>query len=1234
MTNDNPNPESSIQNPRSQRGFWALIVTQFQGAFSDNVVKNLVVFVALFGTSMTFAEKNSYGEWIGALFALPFILFSMTGGFLADRFSKRSVMLGVKTFELFIMSLVFAGLWSWNKYLLLAGVFLMGTHSAIFGPSKYGSLPELLPEKKLSWGNGILELGTWMAVILGIVAAAAMSEQFRGRQWLSGVILIALAVIGFTSCLGITKIPAADPRRKFNANFPAEIWRQVRAMRGDRPLWLALAGNTYFSFLGMLLLLNLFFYGSETLGATERQIGYLSAALALGIGLGSLAAGYLSGGKIEYGLVPLGAFGLSICSAWLARPTVTFGESFVLLTLLGFAGGFFIVPITALLQHRPSRENKGRVQATANWWSFVGVFLASGAHWLLAQKLSLSPSGIFLVGGVLTLLGAIYVLLLLPDALLRFVLWCVTNTIYKIRVAGRDHIPEKGGALFVCNHASWMDALLLIASTDRQIRFLMFKDIYEKRWIHWGARILGVIPISAEQHPRELIQSLQTASDAIRNGEVVCIFAEGQITRIGQLLPFRRGMERIMKGVDAPIVPVALDGVMGSISSYEHHHFVWKWPRRIPHPVTVSFGAPLPPTATPFETRQAVQELLASAWRHRRDRMKPLHRQFVRTARKFPLRFAMADAQNKKVTFGVALVKTVFLARRLKKIWRGQEMVGIFLPPSVPGALVNYAALLCGKVPVNLNYTLSEATLASCAKQCELKTVITSRIFLEKIKLAVPGEVILLEDLVGTPSTASARNGNSPQQAGTVPGAPSVLEKLTAFLMAAFLPVKLIEHALGNCRRRRKESLVAPVNGLGKPPHVGLYETKTDELDSLATVIFSSGSTGEPKGVMLSHYNIGSNIEQMDQVFDLNRHDRFLGILPFFHSFGFTGTLWLPATLGVGVVFHPNPLDAKTIGPLVKHHAVTYLLATPTFLQIYLRGCAPEDFGSLRLVMTAAEKLPDRLATAFEEHFGIRPMEGYGCTECSPTVAVNAPDFRAAGFHQVGVKRGTIGHPLPGVCVRVVDAENPWNGNPLPLGQAGLLLVRGPNVMRGYLGKPEKTAEVLRLVTETGGASVPASRGEGEKVRTTAREDARPTDCGSSEKWYCTGDVAALDEDGFLQITDRLNRFSKIGGEMVPHIKVEEQLHELAAVTEQTFVVAGLPDEKKGERLVVLHKLPDETLASCLEKLAQSDLPNLWKPRADQFFRVENFPLLGTGKLDLRKVKEVAAKLSITDGHG
>jgi acyl-[acyl-carrier-protein]-phospholipid O-acyltransferase/long-chain-fatty-acid--[acyl-carrier-protein] ligase len=368
-----------------------------------------------------------------------------------------------------------------------------------------------------------------------------------------------------------------------------------------------------------------------------------------------------------------------------------------------------------------------------------------------------------------------------------------------------------------------------------------------------------------------------------------------------------------------------------------------------------------------------------------------------------------------------------------------------------------------------------------------------------------------------------------------------------------------------------------------------LGRQKKIELDDLATVIFSSGSTGEPKGVMLSHYNIGSNIGQMEQVFCPNASDRFLGILPFFHSFGFTGTLCLPAVLGVGAVYYPNPLDAKTIGPLVSHYAVTFLLATPTFLQFYLRGCDPADFGSLRVVMTAAEKLPERLASAFEERFGIRPMEGYGCTECSPAVAVNTHDFRSAGFRQIGAKRGKIGHPLPGVCVRIVDAAT---GEPVALGQAGLLLVRGPNVMQGYLGQPEKTAEVVR------------------------------------DGWYVTGDIAALDEDGFLQITDRLSRFSKIGGEMVPHIKVEEKLHEMAGASEQTFVVTGVPDEKKGERLVVLHKLANAPLKECLDKLAQSDLPNLWKPRGDSFFRVEGFPLLGTGKLDLRRVKEAATQLA------
>ena len=1135
-------PEMNPPPDDRQRGFWCLFVTQFQGAFSDNALKWLAIFI-ITGMGMSTEDRDKLVGIVGALFALPFIAFSMTGGFLADRFSKRSVTIGVKVFEIFVMCLAMAGLATNHLYLTISCVFLMGVHSAIFGPSKYGLLPELLPEKRLSWGNGILELGTFLAIIGGTVAGGWLCKTFTSQPAWSGVLLIALAIFGLVTSFGITRVPPADPSKQFRVNFLADLWNQVQLIRKDQVLWLATVGNTYFFALAALIQLLIVSYATDVLGITDpQQTSYLQAATAIGIGLGSFAAGYLSGGKIEYGLIPLGSIGLTVFAALLGRPGLSFAHVAVDLSLLGFFSGFFIVPIAALLQHRPSAESRGGILAAANLISFVGIFAASGVYYLATVILRLSPSTVFGITAAVTLFGTIYVLWLLPDALLRLGLWLLTRTVYRLRVLGRDNIPAKGGALFVCNHVSFVDALLLIASTDRQVRFMMFSGYYELSYVKPFARILGVIPISSEQRPRDMLKSLRIASQAIRDGEVVCIFAEGQVTRIGQLLPFRRGFERIMEGVEAPIVPVALDGVWGSIFSFEKRRFVWKWPRRIPYPVTVSFGQPMPPTATASEIRQVVQELLASAWPERRRNMRPLHRAFVRSARRHPFRFAMADSQSTRLRFGSALVKAVYLARRLKKGWAGQKMVGLLLPPSVPGALVNFASMLLGKVPVNLNYTVSESTLASCIQQCDIKTVITSKAFMEKVKLKVPCDLVFIEEQAANPGVG---------------------ETLIAFLMAWMLPVGLLERALG--------------------------QGKKIELDDLATVIFSSGSTGEPKGVLLSHYNISSNIEQMEQVFSLDGQDRFLGVLPFFHSFGFTGTLCLPALLGVGVVYHANPLEAKAIGPLVCDHKVTFVLATPTFLQLYMRGCTPEQFGSVRVVAVAAEKLPERLASAFEEQFGIRPFEAYGCTECSPAVTVNTHDFRSAGFRQVGVKRGKIGHPLPGICVRIVDPET---RQPRPLTQSGLMLVRGPNVMQGYLGRPEKTAEVLQ------------------------------------DGWYVTGDVAQLDEDGFLQITDRLSRFSKIGGEMVPHIRVEEKLHELAGATEQLFVVTGVPDDKKGERLVVLHKLPVAKWAEFATKLPQLDLPNLWKPRAEEFYPVDALPMLGAGKLDLRKIRELAVQFS------
>jgi len=1133
--------DASVATPQSARkwrlGFWSLIVTQFQGAFNDNGLKFLVIYMIL----AIVEDKNRRDDLqflVGGLFAAPFIIFSMTAGYLADRFSKRAVTICTKFFEVAVMIFAIAALAQHNLPLALAAVFLISMQSAFFGPSKYGLLPEILPEARLSWGNGILELGTFLAIIISTFGGAYLADAFHGREAYAGIFFLACTTIGLVSSFGISRVPAAAPERKFQLSAIVNIWSPLRLMRGDKALWLAFLGNTYFFFLAAILQYNILVYGQDTLHITATRGGFLQAAVALGIGLGSVAAGFLSGGKIEYGLIPLGSLGMTILGLALAIPGLSFGTVLVLLAALGFASGFFIVPVSALLQHRPPDNEKGAVLATVNWFSWVGIGAAAAVYYVMTHYLNLSPGAIFLCAALGTLAATAYVLWLLPDSLLRLLLWVATHTLYRLDVEGRERVPARGGALLTPNHVSMVDAVFLIAALDRPIRFLMFKDIYEHPLIKPLAKILGVIPISSNQGPREMIHSLREATQALENGEIVCIFPEGQLTRIGQLLPFRRGFERIMKGVEAPIVPVNLDGVWGSIFSFAGGRFLWKFPRHIPYPIRVTFGAPLAPTATAGDVRRAVQDLGAESFGRRKKHIQTLPHSFIHTARRHPRRFAMADGQRPRITYFAALTGAILLARRLRKLWEGQEMVGILLPPSVPGALVNLAAMLLGKVPVNLNYTASNETLESCAEQCNLKTVVTARIFLERVKVQPPGETIFIEDAAGEPSSG---------------------ERLSCALAAALLPWRLLMKFAGCVRRA--------------------------QLDDVATIIFSSGSTGDPKGVILTHYNVASNVEQLNQVFMVHSDDRILGILPFFHSFGFTGTLCLPAATGVGVVFHPNPLDSRVIGALIRTYKVTMLLATPTFLNAYTRRCEPEDFGSLRFVMAGAEKLPERISIAFEDHFGIRPLEGYGCTECSPAVTVNRDDFRAAAFRQVGSKRGTIGHPLPGMAIKIVDPETQL---PLGIDQPGLLLVRGPNVMRGYLGKPEKTAEVLR------------------------------------DGWYNTGDIATVDEDGFLRITDRLSRFSKIGGEMVPHIKIEDLLQELAGATEQTFVVTAVPDEKKGERLIVLHTLAEAPLDEVLEKFAKSDLPALWRPRADQFLRIEALPYLGTGKLDLRKARELA----------
>ena len=1134
-------PQNEPQIPANwRRGFYSLIVTQFQGAFNDNGLKFFVIFLVL-GNNPSQAEKDLGVFLIGILFAVPFLLFSMTGGYLADRYSKRTVTIATKLFEIGAMLFAILAFADGNPYLAYAVIFLASTQAALFSPSKYGLLPELLPPELLSWGNGVLELTTFLAIISGTVFGSILAQRFREHPSVAALIFGACSLLGLATSFLISRVPVGDPAKRFRFNIIADLGAQWRLIRPDRALKLAVIGNTYFWAVGALLQFVIVFYGREILQLDETHGSYLQAALAVGIGVGSFAAGYLSGGKIEYGLVPLGGLGMAGFACVLAFPGLSFVPVLILLAALGFSGGFFVVPVNALIQHRPDEDKKGGVIACANWLSFLGVMLASAVYSGFTHYLHVGLRAFFAATAIFSLGAAIYTIWLLPDSLLRLLVWFATHSLYRMDICGAEHVPARGGALLVPNHASIVDAALVIAASDRPIRFLMFKDFYEHPLMKPFAKAIGVIPISSQQGPREMIRSLREATRALENGELVCIFPEGQMTRIGQMMPFRRGMERILKGLEVPVIPMNIDGIWGSIFSFSGGKFFWKRPRQIPYPVRVTFGKPLPATVTSTEARQAVLELGADAFARRKRHMKTIPQSFIQTARRHPFRFAMADFRTARLNFFSALVKTLFLARRLRSAWRDQKKVGVLLPPSIGGTLVNLAAMIAGKVPVNLNYTASQSVVESGARQSELKTTVTSRAFLEKIKVQPPGTAVYVEDLAENP-----RFG----------------ERFSALFVALFFPVGAVERYAGSQRRVT--------------------------LDDLATIIFSSGSTGDPKGVLLTQYNVAANVEQLNQVFMLHKDDRIMGILPFFHSFGFTGTLCLTSAVGVGVVYHPSPLDSRTIGALVRQYKVTLLLATPTFLQAYTRRCAPEDFGSLRFVLAGAEKLPARVSEAFEDHFGIRPLEGYGCTECSPVVAVNTRDFRAADFRQVGAKRGSIGHPLPGIVLRTVDPET---NAVLAVNQPGLLLVRGPNVMQGYLNRPEKTAEVLR------------------------------------DGWYNTGDIATIDEDGFVRITDRLSRFSKIGGEMVPHIKIEDKLQELAEAAEQVFVVTAIPDERKGEKLVVLHTLGEERLKEVLTRFAEVDLPALWKPRADQFRRIDALPYLGTGKVDLRRVKELGAEL-------
>ena len=1120
-----------------------LLIAQFFGAFNDNAWKLMVALLAIRQATTGMApgpEMETAAQTQTALtyiiFTLPLVLLSLVGGTLADRLSKRTVIIAIKVVEVCLMSAGTVALW-WNPtggilpLIVLCG---MGAHSALFGPSKYGILPELIPHERLAAGNGLLEMWTFAAILAGTAAGGFLLQTAGDLSWLAPLTLAALSAIGLVAAFGVPHVPAA----RATGGVGSTVRVAWAAIQTERLLRLAIPGEIFFWTIASLFAQNILVYAKAVLHLSDAKSGLPLTLLSIGIGIGALLVGRLSKNRIEYGLVPLGAMGASIALFLLGGLTPQMVGTFLILGLLGIFCSFIFVPLNAILQWRSPPDRRGAVISFSNTCVFTGILLGSLGGGALAN-VGFSTSGIFLVTAGVTIGGTVWALWLMPDVFLRLLLVICTNTLYRLRIVGQEHVPQSGGALLVPNHMSFVDGFLLMASVDRPIRFVVDAAYATHPLFKWLMTAMKVIPITSAGDTRMILRALRSAGQALDNGELVCIFPEGQITRTGTLLPFRRGFERIVKGREVPVIPAHLDRVWGSIFSFEGGRFLRKWPERIPYPVSVSFGAPLPSDTPAYKLRDAVRTLGEAAWHLRKSKRRPLHREFIHAMRRHPFRFAMADQNRPQVSSIQSLIGSIVLAKALRRHWEGQRHVGILLPPTVAGALVNVAAPLCGKTCVNLNYTVGKSGLEAAVRLAGLRTIVTSRVFVEKAKLELPDgpSVIWLEDVARTIGTG---------------------QKLFASLLAFCAPARVIELACGQ---------QTPLT-----------------MDDLATIIFSSGSTGEPKGVMLSHFNIDANAQGVGQVLHLYHDEKVLGILPFFHSFGYL-VFWFVMFNNAGIVFHPSPLDVAAIGELVSRYRITFLVTTPTFLQLYLRRCTPEQFSSLRVVLTGAEKLPARLVQAFEDRFGIGPIEGYGITECAPVVAVNCPDFRAAGYYQPASRRGTVGQPLPGVSVQIVD---PDTFTPLPPDTSGMLLVKGPNVMQGYLGREDLTAKALH------------------------------------DGWYITGDLALLDEDGFLTITDRLSRFSKIGGEMVPHGRVEEALQQAAGAEMQVFAVTGIPDERKGEQLAVLHTLNESQIPGIVSKLAANGLPNLYIPPRPNFIKVDALPMLGTGKMDLRSLKRIA----------
>ena len=1111
----------------------------------------------IFQTNPIFSDLTHNVLFVFALYAVPLLFTGVPEHYLTTKYSRRNVV----TFSRFFEALT--GIWAVFAILfypvlgragLLSVVVIMGIEYAMYRPALKGYAAEKLPRHLLSWSCAITESTTFFGIVAGAwmgVVAMYTHSNFASPLYLAGG--LSLAIAAYALVLSTRLDP--DLARQHNVKF-SELPRQwldtLRKQPRYRELVITGIGESYIFGMMIFVAAIIVQYAAVHLETASRlHFCLLIPSAVVGCGFGCLLAGYLSKANVELGIVPasvLAMTGLCFVVGTLPYYADIYIETGLLagvFFLFGIFSGLMLVPVQAYQLFFVKRS----LQPAFFAWFYLpfglGILLAIALSCLISAY-NITIYNVTLLVAVLTFTLAVVSFVTMPQFLLRMLMQILLLIFYRMRIFHKERMPEEGPVLIVANRSSLVDVFFISACTTRPIRFMVQESFFRNpimKPLYKAAGFLEVTP----QKPKRLKRLFEKTRQALAHGEVVCIFPERDMTRNGAMSGFKEGVEAMIPpGLDVPIIPVRIGMTWGSIFSGYYEKFRIRWPNELPHPASVTIGKPVPCTTSAYELRVILTELAAETELIPTSAERPFHGQFAFMAKRFPFRRTIREfgPEGEKAPSNFSLLlKCILLSRALRRISEDStEYIGVMLPNSINTVLSILAIQMADRCPAVMNYTAGREANAHAIKSTGLKHIITSRAFLEKLKMSPLPEMVFIEDLMKDGAT---------------------LSRMIRWSLASFFlyPRELMR-------------LVSPASW--------------QDVNRPAVVIFSSGSTGLPKGIMLSHHNVTGDVTSLVNTINWSKNDRILGNLPIFHSFGMNVCMWLPIITGAETCLVPNPLDAALVGKAISTRKLTVLMATPGFLQTYMRRCDREVFKSLRLVVTGAEKLREDIAVKFREMTGLAIVEGYGCTELSPIVSFNL----ASNIKELGVavaKEGSIGPPLTGICAKVVD---PVSFQLMPENTDGLLIVKGANVMLGYLNEPQKTGEVIR------------------------------------DNWYITGDIAQMDRKGFITITGRLSRFTKIAGEMVPHELVEREINNILLPDDRIVAVCGAEDEKRGERLIVFY-CDDELIhpADLVRRMREKGIPNLWIPKAENFIRIDSLPLLGSGKLDLASLNKLAKEL-------